>query len=295
MNLAQRSNYVQAHNLRCQGLTYRQIGEKMGCAHSTAAHYVREFERRRAEIIESLAADTLVHAVSAIQTAQNTQTDQPELHARHINSARELRLLLNSLDQIEDRRQRRERRIHEQNVHDARQQFEDIEEIAKNMIESGHWDRDVVVEEWIQPAFGPSDQETKTSHAGGAASRSLKTSPSGGGAPQGRRGPATATPIPYNPTQTLSNPAQQPSNSAHNRTESNKAEQESAKRPPVQAPPRPKREKNRPESQKPRRQEIPRPAPRPSVDDFYEPPFDPKKLIPLDPSDPRVRKLFGNR
>ena len=285
MNLAQRSNYVQAHNLRCQGLTYRQIGEKMGCAHSTAAHYVREFEKRRAEIIESLAADTLVHAVSAIQTAQNTQTDQPELHARHINSARELRLLLNSLDQIEDRRQRRERRIHEQNVRDSQQHFDDIEEIARIMIESGQWDPTDDIDEWIEPVFGPNETSRQES----------QTSPSGGGAPQGRRGPATATPIPYNPTQTLSNPAQQPSNSAHNRTKSNRAEQKSAKRPPVQAPPRPKREKNRPESQKPRRQEIPRPAPRPSVDDFYEPPFDPKKLIPLDPSDPRVRKLFGNR
>ena len=105
MNPAQRAKRLQAHNLRCQGLTYRQIGQRMSCAHSTAAGYVRDFEAHRAEIIESLAADLLVHSVAALQ---DPDTD---LHAQHINAARELRLLVNSLDQVADRRQRRDRRI----------------------------------------------------------------------------------------------------------------------------------------------------------------------------------------
>ena len=205
MNLVQRPKLIQAHDLRSRGLTYRQIGKQMGCAHSTAAHYVHEFEQHRAEIIESLAADLLVHTVSAIQTAE------PDLHAQHINSARELRLLLNSLDQIEDRRQRRERRIYEDDVHDTEQHFRDIEEIARVMIETGQWQiTQQDVDDLANPIFSSTSEQT-----------SPKTSPSEGSLPRSRSGGAAKQTAPHSmrgrrgPT---AHEGQHHSNSDHSRT-----------------------------------------------------------------------------
>ena len=258
MNPAQRARHLQAHNLRCQGLTYRQIAERMGCAASTAAQYVRRFEARRTEIVESLTADILVHSVAGLQG------DEPDLHARHIANARELRLLLNSLDQVEDRRQRRERRVHDNNVHDAEKQVNDLEEIARIMIETGHWDVTEDVDHLFEPVFGPNA-------AAADASR-----PREGG------GPPTSTPAQQPPK-----PVQTPPKSVHNRTESNKTEQEAPRRPPVQAPPRPTRKKPQPR--------IPIPTPTPIFDEIPDPPFDLRKLRPIDPHDHRLTRLFSRR
>ena len=131
MNPAQRAKRLQAHSLRCQGLTYRQIGERMRCAHSTAAHYVRDFEANRSEIIESLAADLLVHSVA------NLQDPDPDLHQQHINAARELRLLVNSLDQVADRRQKRDRRIVMEQEADTIKYIEALDQLTATMRESG--------------------------------------------------------------------------------------------------------------------------------------------------------------
>ena len=278
MNLAKRANFLKAHNLRCQGLTYRQIAEQMGCAHSTAAHYVRQFEQHRSEIIETLAADLLVHSVAGIQNAN------PDLHAQHINSTRELRLLLNSLDQVEDRRQRRERRIHENNVKDSEQYFEGMEEIAKIMLETGHWDPNEDINPQLEPIFGPIENQPPDP----------RTSPTGGGAPQGRRGPPAAPPPPT-PEQPHPNPAQRASQPAQNRTESNRPEQKPAQSPAKPAKSRSRSKKSRRAARKQRQTQtqIPRPARTTSPDDIPDPPFDPRRLRSIGPGDHRVRKLFS--
>ena len=153
MNPAQRAKRLQAHNLRCQGLTYRQIGQRMNCAHSTAAGYVRDFETHRAEIIESLAADLLVHSVAALQHPD------PDLHAQHINAARELRLLVNSLDQVEDRRQKRDRRIAMEQEADALKTIEATGELLEIMRETGIHDLTPYIESATKtsPSDPPSD------------------------------------------------------------------------------------------------------------------------------------------
>ena len=287
MNLAKRANFLKAHNLRCQGLTYRQIAEQMACAHSTAAHYVRQFEQHRSEIIETLAADLLVHSVAGIQTAD------PDLHAQHIHSTRELRLLLNSLDQVEDRRQRRERRIHENNVKDSADYFEGMEEIAKIMLKTGHWDPNEDINPQLEPIFGPIEHQPPDPQT----SPTLpQTSPTGGGAPQGRRGPPTAPPPPT-PEQPHPNPAQRASQPAQNRTESNKPEQKPAQSPAKPAKSRSKGKKSRRAARKQRQTQtqIPRPARTTSPDDIPDPPFDPRRLRSIGPGDHRVQKLFGNR
>ncbi len=295
MNPAQRARHLQAHNLRCQGLTYRQIAERMGCAASTAAQYVRRFEARRTEIVESLTADILVHSVAGLQG------DEPDLHARHIANARELRLLLNSLDQVEDRRQRRERRVHDNNVHDAEKQVKDLEEIARIMIETGHWDVTEDVDRLFEPVFGPNaapadaprPREGEGPHATTAEQPHPLTSEphplSQDRRPREGGGPPTSTPEQQQPTsaQQPPKPAQTPPKSVHNRTQSNKTEQEAPRRPPVQAPPRPTRKKPQPR--------IPIPTPTPIFDEIPDPPFDLRKLRPIDPHDHRLTRLFSRR
>lgn len=51
---------LQAHLLRQQDLTLRQIATRMNCAHSTVAGYLADFERYRSDLIQELAADQLV-------------------------------------------------------------------------------------------------------------------------------------------------------------------------------------------------------------------------------------------
>ena len=81
---------VEAHHLSCEGRSLRQIAREMGCAHSTVHAYLRDFERFRAYILHTVAADQLVNHVYLL-----TRSDtEPAQHARHVAAVRELRLLL---------------------------------------------------------------------------------------------------------------------------------------------------------------------------------------------------------
>ncbi|MYA02381.1 MAG: hypothetical protein F4038_02630 [Chloroflexi bacterium] len=277
MNPAQRAKRLQAHSLRCQGLTYRQIGERMHCAHSTAAKYVRDFESHRSEIIESLAADLLVHSVA------NLQHPDPDLHQQHINAARELRLLVNSLDQVEDRRQKRARRIVMEQEADTIKYIEALDQLTATMRESGIDDFTPYLtdpeafrtEHFTQPLPSPNPAEQD------AASTPLSPRAAGGDA-EGRGGsPALASPTTVNPTPTISvqqqpKPDHRPTKPAQNRPKSNKSERKSHNRPPVQAPPRPKRKKAH--------TQVLTPDPLPPPNNRRE----------LAPDDPLVRRLFRN-
>ncbi|MDE2987306.1 MAG: hypothetical protein OXT70_04540 [Chloroflexota bacterium] len=264
MNPAQRAKRLQAHSLRCQGLTYRQIGERMRCAHSTAAKYVRDFEANRAEIIESLAADLLVHSVA------NLQDPDPDLHAQHINAARELRLLVNSLDQVEDRRQKRARRVAMEEEADALKNIQALEDLVVTMHENGIDDMTPYLTD--HGAFRtPHFQQPLP-----------QTSPSGGGAPQGRRGPTAttskATPSPTTPVQPPPNPDHQPTKSAQNRPKSNNTDQDLPQSPAIHA-------KSRPNARKQQLSGLqfttPEPLPKPSNRRYLG-------------TDPTVRRLFGD-
>ncbi|MDE2989175.1 MAG: hypothetical protein OXT70_14180 [Chloroflexota bacterium] len=88
---AQRAVMLQAYVLRQQGLTYRQIGERMDRSVSTVHGYLRDYELFRSDIIAELAADQIVsHLV------QLADLDDPH-HDRRLADIRELRLLLSSL------------------------------------------------------------------------------------------------------------------------------------------------------------------------------------------------------
>ena len=91
---AQRAEMLQAHLLRQQGLTYRQIGQRMDRAVSTVHGYVRDFEQFRTDLIGELAADQI--ATHLIQLADIDD----EHYERRLASVRELRLLLGSLPEI---------------------------------------------------------------------------------------------------------------------------------------------------------------------------------------------------
>ena len=299
MNPAQRAKRLQAHSLRCQGLTYRQIGERMRCAHSTAAHYVRDFEANRAEIIESLAADLLVHSVA------NLQHPDPDLHAQHINAARELRLLVNSLDQVADRRQKRDRRVVMEQEADTIKYIEALDQLTATMRESGIDDLTPYLtdpeafrtEHFTQPLPSPNPAEqdaASTRLSPRAAERDAASTPlspraADGSLPRTRCGdaegrggspafasPTTVNPTPSKPVQPQPKPDHQPTNPAQNRPKSNKSERKSRNHPPVQAPPRPKRKKTRPE--------FLTPGPLPPSNNRRE----------LAPDDPLVRRLFRN-
>ena len=277
MNPAKRAKRLQAHSLRCQGLTYRQIGERMRCAHSTAARYVRDFESHRSEIIESLAADLLVHSVA------NLQTPDPDLHAQHINAARELRLLVNSLDQVEDRRQKRARRVAMEEEADALKNIQALEDLVVTMHENGIDDMTPYLID--HGAFRtPNLQQPlpQTSPSGAGARTLSQTSPSGGGAPKGRRGPTAttskATPSPTTPVQPPPKPDHQPTKSAQNRPKSNKTDKD-----PPQSPA--KHAKSRPNARKQQLSGLqfttPEPLPKPSNRRYLG-------------TDPTVRRLFGD-
>ncbi len=93
-NPARRAKLLQAHQLRQQGLTLRQIAQEMGCAHSTVAAYLKDFELFRADLIQELAADQLV--VHLLQLADLND----EHHDRRRADIRELRLLLTAVPHI---------------------------------------------------------------------------------------------------------------------------------------------------------------------------------------------------
>ena len=93
-NPARRARILQAHELRLQGLTLRQIGEIMSCAPSTVAGYLRDFELFRTDLMRELAADQLVSHLVHLP-----DIDDPHRNQR-LAEMRELRLLLASLTAI---------------------------------------------------------------------------------------------------------------------------------------------------------------------------------------------------
>ena len=93
-NPARRAKLLLAHQLRQQGLTLRQIAQRMDCVHSTVAGYLSDFELFRTDLIQELAADQTVSHV--IQLADLSD----EHHDRRLAAVRELRLLLTAVPQI---------------------------------------------------------------------------------------------------------------------------------------------------------------------------------------------------
>lgn len=93
-NPARRARILQAHQLRQQGLTLREIAKIMGCAHSTVAGYLRDYELFRVDLMRELAADQIV--THAIQLADVDS----EHHDRRLTAVREFRLLLTALPAI---------------------------------------------------------------------------------------------------------------------------------------------------------------------------------------------------
>ena len=93
-NPARRAKLLLAHQLRQQGLTLRQIAQRMDCAHSTVSVYLSDFELFRTDLIQELAADQIVSHV--IQLADLAD----EHHDRRLAAVRELRLLLTAVPQI---------------------------------------------------------------------------------------------------------------------------------------------------------------------------------------------------
>lgn len=93
-NPARRARILQAHQLRSQGLTLREIAKIMGCAHSTVAGYLRDYELFRLDLMREVAADQIV--IHAIQLAQ-VDSDH---HDRRLAAMREFRLLLTALPEM---------------------------------------------------------------------------------------------------------------------------------------------------------------------------------------------------
>ncbi len=93
-NPARRAKLLHAHQLRQQGLTLRQIAQRMDCAHSTVSGYLSDFELFRTDLIQELAADQIVSHV--IQLADLAD----EHHDRRLAALRELRLLLGAVPKI---------------------------------------------------------------------------------------------------------------------------------------------------------------------------------------------------
>ncbi len=84
---------LEAHHLDCQGLSLQQIGDRLGCARSTAHAYLRDFRIHRTHILHTVAADRLasqVYRPTQHQTdpAQHRQLrflllNPPDLYANH--------------------------------------------------------------------------------------------------------------------------------------------------------------------------------------------------------------------
>ena len=98
---------LEAHHLSCQGLSLRQISERLDCARSTVSGYLRDFQIHRAHILHSVAADRLADQVHLL-----TQPDaEPAQHRRQIAAARELRLLLRDLPRLQEHDEQRRAQV----------------------------------------------------------------------------------------------------------------------------------------------------------------------------------------
>ncbi len=93
-NPARRARIFEAQQLRMQGLTMRQIAERMHCSVSTVHAYLRDYELFRSDLIQELAADQIVDHLIHFADPNDPLHDQrrADLH--------ELRLLLSALPQI---------------------------------------------------------------------------------------------------------------------------------------------------------------------------------------------------
>ena len=110
-NPARRARILEAHQLRQQGLTLREIAKIMGCAHSTVAGYLRDYELFRVDLMRELAADQIVsHAI------QLAEVDS-EHHDRRLAAMREFRLLLTALPEIRRDEDDRTRELTSGQVH----------------------------------------------------------------------------------------------------------------------------------------------------------------------------------
>ena len=90
---------LEAHHLDCQGLTPEEIATHLHCARSTVYTYFRDFQRHRAHILRSVAADRLADQVHIL----TTPASEPDQHRQTVAATRELRLLLQSLPAIQQR------------------------------------------------------------------------------------------------------------------------------------------------------------------------------------------------
>ena len=89
---------IQAQLLRNQGLSIRQIAERLGCAPSTVHAYLRDFQRHRVYILQSRAT---AHLVEQIELLTEPGQERGQLQER-VAATRELRLLFTALPKIED-------------------------------------------------------------------------------------------------------------------------------------------------------------------------------------------------
>ena len=93
-NPARRARILEAQQLRMQGLTMRQIAQRMHCSVSTVHAYLRDFELFHSDLIHELAADQIVDHLIHF-----ADPDDP-LHEQRRADLHELRLLLSALPQI---------------------------------------------------------------------------------------------------------------------------------------------------------------------------------------------------
>ena len=93
-NPARRARILEAQQLRMQGLTMRQIAERMHCSVSTVHAYLRDYELFRSDLIQELAADQIVEHLIHF-----ANPDDP-LHEQRRADLHELRLLLSAMPQI---------------------------------------------------------------------------------------------------------------------------------------------------------------------------------------------------
>lgn len=93
-NPARRARILEAQQLRMQGLTMRQIAQRMHCSVSTVHAYLRDFELFRSDLIHELAADQIVDHLIHF-----ADPDDPR-HEQRRADLHELRLLLSALPQI---------------------------------------------------------------------------------------------------------------------------------------------------------------------------------------------------
>ncbi len=94
---------LQAHHLRCQGLSLTQIAAAMNCARSTSAAYLRDLRLHHHHILQTLVEDQLLDHIQLL----TEPGQEPKQHQQRVATARELRLLLTALPKIEAARERK--------------------------------------------------------------------------------------------------------------------------------------------------------------------------------------------